>query len=177
MKDVPIDRARASTEVLEELGWLTIQWSRLEACVDLLAAYLHYQDTTKTLPRPFNARVKFVKSELDHPAFLNLRDDGLRVLADAMAASRQRNDLVHGIVTHWHEEAGALHTILRSTPKGYLAIQDISVTLTDLERMSKNLRSITARLFGLLERLKSTLRFLSGDDRFQDVARLEGDRD
>ena len=142
-----------------------------------MAAYLHHQDTSKTLPRPFNARVKFIKSELDHPAFSSLREDGLRVLAEAMTASRQRNDLVHGIVTHWQEEAGALHTILRSTPKGYLAIQDVSVTLEDLEKMSKNLRGITARLFGLLERLKSTLRFLSGDDRFHEVARLEGDRD
>lgn len=177
MQGVPIDRARASAEVLEELGWLTVQWARLEACVDLLAAYVYHQNRAKALPKPFNARVKFIKSELDHPAFSSLREDGLRVLADAMSASRQRNDLVHGIVTHWQDDAGALHTILRATPKGYLAIQDVSVTLKDLKKMSKNLKGITARLFGLLERLKSTLRFLSGDDRFQDVARLEGDRD
>lgn len=177
MRDIPIDRARASPRVLEELGWLTVQWARLEACVDLLAAYMHYQDASKILPRPFNARVKFIRAALGHPALSNMREDGLRALADAMKASRQRNDLVHGIVMHWKDETEMVHTILKSTPRGYLAVQDISVALGDLKNTSQNLRAITARLFGLLERVKSTFRFLSGDGRFHDVARLEGDRD
>jgi hypothetical protein len=163
--------------MLEELGWLTVQWARLEAYVDLVTAYLHKQYSDKPLPRPFNARIKFIRSCLSHPLFFNLRADGARVLDDALRASRCRNELVHGIVVQWVDDGDARNTLLKSTSTGYVAVQDIAVGLAEVEAAAEAIRNISARLFGLLERMKSALRLLAGDERFHEIARLDGDRD
>jgi hypothetical protein len=171
------ERNRASRALLEELGWLTVQWARLEAYVDLITAYLHKQHSEKPLPRPFNGRVKFIRSCLSHPLFFNLRADGVRVLDDALKASRRRNHLVHGIVVQWIGDDDARNTLLKSTSTGYVAVQDISVGLAEVEATADETRKISSRLFGLLERMKSAMRLLAGDERFHEIARLDGDRD
>lgn len=171
------ERERASPALLQELGWLTIQWARLEAYVDLLTAYLHHQTKQKAIPRPFNARVRFIKTELEQPALFNVRGDGIRFLDGALRASRSRNELVHGIVVQWATEGKAFNTQLRSTPSGYVAVQDVIVTAKEVEALSEEIRIISAKLFGLLERIKSIFRLLRGDEEFEQVARLEGDRD
>jgi hypothetical protein len=171
------ERGRASRKLLEELGWLTIQWARLEAYVDFIAAYLHHQDRRKILPKAFNARVKFIRVELRQPVLLNVRADGNRLLNDAMRASRKRNDLVHGIVTQWAEGGNSLNTLLRATPSGYVAMQDIPVSPDNVRILSEEIRVTGVRLFGIMERIKSIFRLLTGNEDFGNLMRLEGDRD
>lgn len=171
------ERDRASAALLEELGWLTIQWARLEAYIDLLTAYLHHHDPTQEIPRPFNSRLRFIRKSLSQPILLNVRADGLRLIDDALSAARRRNTVVHGIVVQWEAGGGAHNTVLKSTPQGYVAIQDLRVEVQDVRDLAEEIRKISARGFGVLERIKSVFRLFGGEEDFHQVARLEGDRD
>lgn len=170
------ERSRASSSILEEIGWITVQWGRLEAYIDLLLAYLSKDLVSDKVPRPFNARVKFIRKALSLPVLINIRDDGERALEQALNLSRQRNDLVHGISIRWSSDDEMHQTLLKHTEEGYVAIQDISIKINNLKKISAEIQKTSARLFGLNERLKSILSLIY-EQTFYQPCRLRGDRE
>lgn len=163
------ERARASEALLAEIGWLTIQWARLEGYVDLVAAYIHKRlesGSTSLPPAAFNARLKYIRKALLSHAFINLCLDGHNILERANAASRQRNDLVHGIVTSWVDHSSATKTTLKRSEQGYIAIQDRGIDIERVEKLCREIWAISVDLFHFVERVKAILSFLNGDRDF-----------
>jgi hypothetical protein len=95
------------------------------------------------------------------------------LLDTVLSASRRRNDLVHGIVTNWSSHISADQTILRTTSAGYVAIQDVPISKSDLIELSRDINILSVKLFSLQENVKSIARFLNGDDKFWMTATLQ----
>lgn len=174
------ERKRTDNELLAELGWLTVQWARLEGYIDLISAYLHRSlDVAGGVAPPpaFNGRVKYVRRALKHHSLINLHADGQSLLDATLSISRKRNDLVHGIVMRWTEPGVASHTVLRRTEAGYIAVQDLSVSLDQLRQLCRSIWELSVSLFHFLERVKSISRFLKKDDEFWMTATLEATYD
>ena len=152
-------------EFLEELGWIAIRWSGLEMLIETSCAHLFKAGfivtSDKKPPRPFNARIKFIRQSLAHPAFVHLRCDYEPALREAQALSVERNDLMHGAFTSW--SSGAIRqTLAKSADVGYIAIQDVSVSEANLEDLAERIGAAFAAHFNLQDRMKSIIRAYDG---------------
>jgi hypothetical protein len=159
---------RPDAKFLEELGWLTVQWSGLELMIELTCAYLYKAGMLKVSgdrpPKPFNARVKCIREALKLPAFTHLRDDYGSALDIAMKLSVERNDRMHGAFTSWNGGSGIKQTMVKSGAHGYAAIQDIEITIDEVAALAKQVRLAFGVHFNLHDRLKATLRLFEGQN-------------
>jgi hypothetical protein len=169
-------RAQPAAELLQALGWVTVRWAQLEAYVDLICAYLSRHDGGAIVPKPFNARLKFVRRTLNKPTFLNLMAEVNRLQQAINILAKERNELVHSVVTRWSEPHGMQSHVLKLGESGYVVVQGIETTLDEIRTLIESMEKIGARLFGFLERLKSIIRLAQGNQDFLRIARMAGDR-
>jgi hypothetical protein len=158
---------RPPKKFLEELGWLAMRWSGLELMVELSCAYLFQAGLVATKdpkpPKPFGARVKFIRRQLTHPAFTHLRGEYEIALRLAETLSAERNDRIHGAFTSWSGANPPQQTVIKSHENGYVAIQDISVTEIELSNLSERIGSAFAIHFNLMDRMKTLIRAYKSD--------------
>ena len=161
-------RDKPPAKFLEALGWLTVRWSGLESLIEMSCAYLFQAGLVQTKdgrpPKPFGTRIKFIRRNLRHPAFAHLREEYEAALQSAERLSKERNDKTHGIYTTWSSVSAHTQVVIKSHDKGYVAIQDIMVSESDLSDLSERIGAAFAAHFNLMDRMKSTLRALNGDN-------------
>jgi hypothetical protein len=151
----------------EDLGWLAMRWSGLELMVELSCAYLFQAGLVETKdpkpPKPFGARVKFIRRQLTHPAFTHLRGEYEVALRLAESLSVERNHRMHGAYTSWSDTNPPQQTLIKSHETGYVAIQDISVTAADISDLSERIGDAFALHFNLMDRIKALIRAYKGN--------------
>lgn len=169
------ERLKASESLLAELGWLTIQWARLEGYIDLISAYMlqNFSLSNSKISSSFSGRVKYIRRSLRHHAFINFYNEARDLLDLASAVSQERNSLVHGIVTSWASDSSAVRTVIRQIDNNYVAFQDLPVEEAQVADLCKRIRVVSSKLFRLLENIKSTARLLKHEESFWMVAILQ----
>lgn len=160
--------SRPPAKFLEELGWLTVRWSGLESMIEMSCAYLFQAGLVPTKdgspPRPFGTRLKFIRRNLRHPVFTHFRAEYEAALQNAENLSKERNDTTHGVYTAWSNASSHSQTVIKSDDKGYVAIQDIMVSEAEISDLSERVAAAFSSHFNLMDRMKSILRALNGDD-------------
>jgi hypothetical protein len=86
------------------IGFIVLNWALAEQSLDLTVEtiYTKYAGNTlaKTLPRPFQQKVEFLRKAFEtRLALHSYAAEGNKLLDRMEALATQRNDLVHGVVT------------------------------------------------------------------------------
>lgn len=156
---------------LAELGWLTIQWAKLETTLELPCAYLVKANFSNKEdlqpPRAFRQRVKFIKVQLYNPLFVHLRFEFITVLDSLFALSDQRNALIHSTFSEWTKPQSATSTTIKTDTGSYVAHLDQVVTLTDICRLTEQVDRAVRSLINLGDRLRCLIRGFDLNPNFQ----------
>lgn len=159
--------SRPPARFLEALGWLAIRWSGLELMIETSCACLFKaglgRSADRKPPRPFKTRIKFIRQALRDPMFAHLRDEYGEALRESELLSLERNDRMHGAFTSWSGSEHPLQTVIISHDQGYIAMQDIRVTESDLENLADRIGSMFFVHFNLVDRMRAIIRAFEGD--------------
>lgn len=165
-------------DLLQALGLLTYRWAAIEAVIEMACAYLYKYEIGKTKdgkpPKPFKSRIGYIRQALKHPLFVHIRQDVEARLDTTIALSNERNDRIHGVFTHTSSADDALQTYLKSHDKGYVAVQDVSASTTELRKLAEKIFLLFVGLFNEMERLKVLLSALHGDPTLGCRIRFDG---
>lgn len=162
---------RPQSTILEEIGWLSIQWAKLETTLDLPCAYLFKVNFSNTAdakpPKAFNRRIKYIRKHLNNPLFVHLRAEFVAVLDNILVLAERRNTLIHSTFADWTTEHSTSFTTIKTDESGYVAHLDQPITLEDICDLTEGIERAFRLAINFGDRLNCLIRAFNLDHNFQ----------
>jgi hypothetical protein len=162
---------RPPSKILDEIGWLSVQWAKLETTLELPCAHLFKANlnnaTGEQPPKAFKQRLKYLRKQLNKPLFVHLRAEFIAVLDDIISLSDRRNTLIHSTFADWTTEHSTTFTTIKTDAGGYTAYLDQPITLEHICDLTEHVEQAFRSVINLGDRLNCLIRAFNLDHNFQ----------